>query len=576
MEGVLEEKIKELQELMAGYDTTAMLKFITFAFLQMEQRHDSPVLKDLPSPMRQLFYAADLSLTTPKSTGEPKYAYQYETWSEDWEKIKKLLIEIEQQYIVNMVEIAEAENMDEQFLAAAPTFMNYFLNGELSYQEQAIDKLEKMFAKNESFLLSETGVTAKDVVLFFDRVTELMNDKLNVFLDPTRPQNWQRFTQGCIDRGITDPKDWIAEMPDTLRQSFSFMRDPGQLSLLAIADIPTDQLPASKVEAIVSLLSCVETPDVELRYYTQQSILMRKPIVNVSAETILIFHINQFLHAANEAFFDRLKSSNADKAYKQRDNLAEEKTLAILQRFFGKEAHYYTGYTVDNVSEQDILVLFKGMALIVEVKAGSYREPMRHVGKAYEKLKADFKEIIQKGYDQTWRVKRKFNAPEPFSVFSRNRELLYTIDPKRYQDVFSVVVTLERMGNIQSDLGMLLNVEEEDEYPWSVSIDDLETFLLALKAKKLGIRAFRNFLVHRSLFHGHVFCSDELELGSLFIDDQAKFIKMANEDSIIGMNPNYTQVIEKIYKTGLGFANERFWKEKKEGNMGILFGTNAK
>lgn len=64
----------------------------------------------------------------------------------------------------------------------------------------------------------------------------------------------------------------------------------------------------------------------------------------------------------------------------------------------------------------------------------------------------------------------------------------HTIDikTKNYHKAVSIVVTLERFGQIQTDLSTILKIYGKDDYPWSICIDDLEIFLLQME--KLGKR----------------------------------------------------------------------------------------
>ena len=146
------------------------------------------------------------------------------------------------------------------------------------------------------------------------------------------------------------------------------------------------------------------------------------------------------------------------------------------------------------------------------------------------------------------------------------------IDPTKYDEVYTIVVTQERFGAIQTNLEILLEIEDDDDYPWSVCVDDLEVFLLALKKKKMGTMFLRQFLNHRRHYHGHIVCGDELETCALFIQDAKTFVKDSTDKSIIFFDPRSTQIFEELYQNGLGFKNERHYDMKLKKQVGFPFG----
>ena len=56
----------------------------------------------------------------------------------------------------------------------------------------------------------------------------------------------------------------------------------------------------------------------------------------------------------------------------------------------------------------------------------------------------------------------------------------YLIDHIQKHCIWSIVVTDFKYGTIQTNLGNLLEKDEEALYPWSVCIDDLEAFFLLM------------------------------------------------------------------------------------------------
>jgi hypothetical protein len=191
---------------------------------------------------------------------------------------------------------------------------------------------------------------------------------------------------------------------------------------------------------------------------------------------------------------------------------------------------------------------------------------MRDPLKAFNKIKSDFKKSIQYGYDQCKRVENKIEEGKPFKIYdSKTKKCLYEILPNRIKDYFSIIVTQFKYGGIQTNLDNLLIKEDKSLYPWSVSVDDLEAFILVLRKIKKGMARsqFIEYLKHRELFHERLHCSDELELCGFFINAPNDFKRQAKEDAIFSAFPGMSDLFDAEYRNGLGFDNELDMDVKK-------------
>lgn len=175
----------------------------------------------------------------------------------------------------------------------------------------------------------------------------------------------------------------------------------------------------------------------------------------------------------------------------------------IFREFFSSSAKIFTNYSVDGVSENDLLILYGGVCIIVEIKNCKFREPFRNPVKAYERIKRDFNNAIKLGYVQCKRVEDVIfndNDNEVRILDAENiQNVLYNLKKEKIKEVWSIIVTDYRYGPIQTNLGMLLKKETDDYYPWSVCVDDLEIFLLLMKKIYKGVSSARfiEFLDYR-------------------------------------------------------------------------------
>lgn len=267
-------------------------------------------------------------------------------------------------------------------------------------------------------------------------------------------------------------------------------------------------------------------------------------------------------------------SSITEPFYKHRGVELENKIVDLFQSILGKEAQIFQSYYTDIGKEQDILVLYKTMALIIEAKASKRREPRSDPDKAYGLIRSNFDKVIQKGYDQTYRVKKRFLNSETITLFSdlALTDEIAKINTKKINNAFSVVVTLERFGQIQTDLDTMLEISDDDEMPLSICIDDLEVFLLAFKKRGAKFTEFLRYFDLREYLHGGLICGDELEICGAILEKEIPDKILKSTEGFIRTHPDYAQIFDDYYSKGLGFKNEINLERKKSGKYIKAFG----
>jgi hypothetical protein len=149
----LEQKSKELKSYVSQFETSLFLGDLSsqMRFISFEKPLDS--LKGFSSPMRQFFYLAGLNLTSKIDASTPlKSRYT----NEEWEHIKRLVLEIEmgyQQIFYNTKQLKEfgTDRLD-QLRVSMLTFFTYFDQGPLVYEEQVIERISVYFTLKNHLL----------------------------------------------------------------------------------------------------------------------------------------------------------------------------------------------------------------------------------------------------------------------------------------------------------------------------------------------------------------------------------------------------------------------------------------
>ena len=563
----LETKSQELKDLVATYDTQWFLGDLSGLMKAIANGAAQDQLGQLSSPLRQLYFLGGLLVSTDNANGND---IQYTP--EKWNQIVKLLNEIESEYD-KLFFPKPNEEIDEEWKkirqVAMPSFLSYFNQGPLNYEEQTISWVKDLYSQIDVTIENETGVKTADFLNFYNILDAFVQANFQGFSSPNgvlRP-NWEDYTKMPIVPADNMPA-MMMEMFEERKPLMTFMADHGIINRFKPEDLVSADLPIEKVNIILQLLNCKREPK-DFLYYTStrpSNPLYEFPITDIGNGLFQVFEVKQVIHAIDD-LLERVCSGKAkakDKLVDQKGKLLEKKIVTLFQKFFKKDFKCFEGYYVDGC-EQDILFLWKNYAFIIEAKGYNLREPMRDPNKAFVKIKDDFKACIGYGHTQTKRVEQKFIDQVPLRIEDKNGNLIEEIDTTKYEENdFSIIVNINSFGQIQNDLSTLLEVGENGIYPWVIKLDDLETFLLTMIAKKKTPLDFINYLQLREELHGRLICSDELEVCGGFLSGIITEKKIDSVDKIV-TTPDLPTIFDEQYNNGMGFEDEKLLDEKKSG-----------
>lgn len=553
----LEQKSKELKELLATYDTAIFMGNISLMMQLIASPDKLGSLNGLNSPQRQLYYVAALNLTSPQNK-----ATKEQFSDAEWDKIKELLKEIEAGYN-QFFYLQKSDDVTEDWVArrriAMPSFLSYFNVGHLNYEEQVISRVIDYFTPLESQIQLSFGLKINDFIEIYNYIDSLPNKYLDENINHKEGQEgWKEFATRMSESVIT-PDKWMEQMPQNLKNLFNMIQDSGQMYRFSFSDLE-DKFGNNRATNFLNALTS-QRQESSFLYYTEQNPLYIKPLFKVSNDEYQIIETKQLIHAIYNllATFCINDVKLSERFYKIRGDGLENKIEHVFQKFFKNKATIYKSFYTTKAHEQDLLIIFNGSAFIIEAKASKRKEPKRDPDKAYDLILNNFDETIQKGYDQSYRVKEFFINKQRLKIYSDQglNNFITEINTKKIHNVFSLVVTLETFGLIQSDLSELLEVYEDDSFPWSIGIDNLEVFLLTLQKQKKTMANLVHFLYIRERLNGHLFCSDELEVCGAFLQGKIDK-KIADGDDIVVVYPNMASVFDNHYHWGgLGFDNEK-------------------
>lgn len=562
----IESKSQELKALVSTYDTQWFLGDLSGLLGNIATGRANDQLGKLSSPLRQLYFLGGLLITSDPSPGiDTHYS------PEKWGQIVDLLNQIESEYDKIFFPNPD-EKIDEEWKkirsVAMPSFLSYFNQGPLNYEEQSINWIRDLFNQNDSIIEPAIGLKTEDFLQFYENLDTLVQKNFQNFSanKPNPRPNWEKYTK--IKMGVIDEApDFIKEIGEQRRPLYTFVADKGIIDRFYPFELVSASLQLGKINSILSLLSTTRQQS-DFLYYTATrpgNPLYEKPIIEIGEVMYQVFEVKQVIHAI-EILLENICSGspeNNTKLVEKKGKLLEERIVLLMKAFFKKDFELYSGYYVDGC-EQDILFLWKDYAFIIEAKGYNLREPFRDPDKALVRIKDDFKSCIGHGYSQTKRVERKFIDQVPLRITDNKGNLIKEIDTTKYIDNdFSIIVNLKSFGQIQNDLSTLLDVEG-DSFPWVVKLDDLEVFILTLIAKQKNPIFFINFLILHEKLHGKLICIDELEVCGGYISGKITEELIENEDIIL-TTPDLANLFDAQYNKGMGFKNEKYLMEKKSG-----------
>ncbi|MCM1518366.1 MAG: hypothetical protein NC117_06980 [Pseudoflavonifractor sp.] len=561
-----EEIISELADTLRQLDEEQFIVHVMSVLCSLEYREDK-LFDNLDSPMKQMLYLIDLYYSI--DDHKPKHHIDERRWS----RITELLAEIEMNYFISIGFSNGGDyfhdNRDDKVAVSLMTYLNHFSNAQLSYDEQTLWRLENYCRPYDDEIEKQFGFRIADVITYLHHLRELYNGKLNDMVQRAgrlfshyhnNPDDWKRQTERWIEAGI-EPDRWI-EQPELSELATFMQTSPGECFIHDVDAIKCSSISVDVNERLIEFLRYrPETLKMDGIYYGSERQYSRTPLIFIG-QHVAVPHTKFLVEAFYQGIDGYLsRHESIGVSYKQsKDRRLEGKTLDVFRKLFGREAHYYNSYSVDGRSEQDLLIEYKGVYLIIEIKDCNFREPMREPLRAYNKILHDFKSAIQKGYEQCVRVEDALDSGREVEISDgkKFKDILYRIKPGRVNEIYSIVVTQHKYGPIQTDLSGLLQIDDNRPYPWSVCIDDLETFVLLLTKifHKGAASRFIRYLSLRESLHSHLICFDELELCGYYVCQPMEFKRLADMDTPVHTFPGMSDIFDAYYHVGLGFDNE--------------------
>lgn len=551
----LKEKSLEIQSLISRYTKESFVCFFADFIRHHPERANIGFSEKLKSKYKDSLYLIMLRLSSDE-VGVESLTYSVEN-DKVLQEVVGILLEIVTLYLSeNYVDdYFSVKDERQKLLIHEMVFKDYFQNGVLNYREQEVNNVVRLFKPYQYKIKERLGVSLKTLIKLCDFSEELYSRKSeenkSFILD-------ERFNQLASDlsRGLIKGEEFSERMlqfPEELQNSIlNFFEKPHASLLFSKEDFNT-MFNKEEIDVFCELFSIHINEKFDNLFYSQLNPSEDKPIIKINDTEFINIFQKQLPTALYNLLYKTLSANNKEKEQlnlRRGKVVLESQTFDVFKKLFKKSRFtkvFHNYYINDCVGEKDILVIVNRKVCVIECKASRNREPRRNTKQAFQRIKSDFHDCIQKGYEQCYQVEQEIFKKDKIILITKNeREEINTSD---IEEVYSIVVTSKRFASIQSDLNLLLEREsEEDVYPWSICIDDLEVFTNTLRVEfNNPIKKFFNFLDYRELLNGRLITNDELDVCAMYIKNQKFFKELCDSEHVIFADPLLQNYFDELY-----------------------------
>lgn len=553
-------KVTKLLEEIQQVDSIYLLNILNQKLIHSIQ----PEPTDLPDGFTQKFhFLCGLIISSPITQISP-----FSDNPDRLDKILNLTNEIYEEYSNLWLSRPSLDGTNEEekvreYSAGLVAFLTALHEPKLGSTEQFMQlTLEQFEPFDDKFLVPSIGLTTQQILDISLEIATKVRDQyeavINDYADAMQPiiEAWRALNEGHITfeesvhqaRKAGSPHSRLKENERMFLEAFSV----------------SDQELKTKFgeEAVNGYFDIfVFTPgsiNTEFRLPTDFNELELTPFMQVDEGRFYATESVRLLHAIPTGLEYLLTQSQyAKNFFKHRDKLTQKKTVELLKTVFTTSPVYenaYYGYSNSREFETDILIPVGRTLLICEVKAKALRSPLHTEGNI-QKIKKDFQESIQKGYDQALRTLNYICSNQHARFVSKNGKLLCEFENTDFDEYQLLIVTQESFGALTTDLSILLSKTPDDPYPVAISLFDLELLVSRLN-EPTGLL---KYLRQRVELHGHVFSHDELDYAGYYLSygnlDFSRQLKV-EPNGLIVLGPEFSRIFDLDWFRKHGFNVE--------------------
>lgn len=259
-----------------------------------------------------------------------------------------------------------------------------------------------------------------------------------------------------------------------------------------------------------------------------------------------------FAHVLYHTFhYDMMDDSNYKTTYEDhKGKWVEKRTAKCIERIFPSDNIHLNPCYPNGEELCDVLLLHDRKVFIIQCKSKTLTLESK-TGKDEQKLLDDLKKGVKDSYDQAVNVRDYLLKSDFAKIIVKNQQI--TIDMRQANQVFLLSVTtgdyqelLTRFSNINKDLSLF----NEDDYPWAISLFDLEIVTDIIESPSMFIHYIQRRLLLEQTSFSHV-RADEIDLLSVYLNQGLYFdtndFKEINDICLSGFSSDIDQYYVEKY-----------------------------
>ena len=484
-------------------------------------------------------------------SSENKYVLTDEDQSflffEIFEDIKKLYELIKEFYYCWGAKIYdECTNYDKATIKSIlESQMLYLVRGQ-RYQVYEYEYYEKLLAPHNDVFLELYGITANDIILGikklqfeltqgkfdalndFGRLFDSLNDEIINYDDPSFIEKGKKIIQKVVGTDLRDvikvtgwPQIFVEALSFGLNEDNSF-NVHSEFSSWPIIDLPVQKRPFIKID---NKYYCFD-------YYTFVDNFYRVIQKNIQRQK------------------PEYKWSDVQKEASEK-MVAETFSQILPGCIIYTDNYYPQNGSLKNPAENDIIVIYNDVMIIVEVKAGSFVYTAPFVD--FESHIKSYKNLIEKADHQCKRTFDYLNSESNPCLYNEDKSHKANIDMSKIRDSYMISVTIDNINDFAAHAEKLsfLNLKCN---AISICVDDLMVYRDYFDSPLL----FLHFLKQRRQASQipQLMPNDELDHLGLYIEYNCYFMNFDNMEEnsslhLVGFREQLDEYFCKLYHPSL-------------------------
>lgn len=410
------------------------------------------------------------------------------------------------------------------------------------YPFQTKELLNQTFGYFDDFFTGLIGFNINDAIFFIEKIFQHSEKNTQVRIQRCRKirERNKKFDDKIVQQLFQNSKEII------------------EIDLVPFCK-ENDIKDIEKLRAYLDRLSCSfgdGNPTYSLP--THDNLIHKKPIIRYQSKYYCVDPDLLFnnLPEIFEGFLENEKKeqSNIWERYKEKKSqFTECKVKEFLLRIFSESDIYDNLYYPFKGKrlETDHIITYCRNFLIIEDKSGLYSIPAKRGG--ISSIKTDLEKLIVDSYQQGLNCRDYIRSTKIASFEKKNGEHVLDIKFEPHKTHFLVInVTLEHLYSFSTSLKLLdsLKVFQNDEYPWSVSLFELDLITRSITSPAIFIHYIESRIESQKENYSF-FAFDEISFLSYYLQN-GNFVKYPKKGKMpeFALTPDYIKPFDRHYTHG--------------------------